>query len=781
MLCLGCSKEEPKQPPVPVRTETSVPLFGRHGEGFSTWRPQLPFALGDAIREAVVVPRRQYLRLRGVPRHEGARLEVWCGIPPARWSDPEPIRLTIAEVEGGEERVLVTRELTPATDLKHRTWIRLEADLPGSGEDASPIDLILRAEGGADRPGALVAWSGALVTSRGRLDPGGLGPVTWQEPGHDWMPVLTESTSGETWQLRLPGMAGHVDAVRIRPGEEVRVPLESRGEWVKLQAFAIPGRRAPSGKVTWVLSWEANGKRLRLFEASLETSTLDVDEVGVRVLEAEAELPSGVGHLVFSVEGEIDGGLITGLTRIETVVRHAAPRARPNETPNVLVILVDTLRADHLGCYGYPRPTSPTLDRLAARGIRFERCLAQSSWTLPSVASLMTGLHPPAHGVVDAASGLQIARGVETMAERLSAAGFTTAAFSANFLVGPAGGFDRGFERFEALPFASAESLNRSVRAWLDEVGSHPFFGYVHYYDPHLPYAAPAPKTRRFVPEEEQALGRLDEVIERFHQVAQEAALFADRLTIRDEVEGHLQVGEGEIVISRWLRDRLIDLYDAEIRYWDDQLAELLEGLAARGLMDRTWLIITSDHGEAFGEHGYLAHGQTLYDELVRVPLIIVPPRSQSGFVETQAVEMTDIAPTVLSLLGRTVPETWRARPLKVDSPERGARRPAFSFVSARVREPGEAGPSYHELTATSDARWKAIEHEEGRLELYDVASDPGELEDVAKSEAKRAEERRAALERWRAATPRPASASGLLDPAVQRALQMMGYVSEGK
>ncbi len=761
----------------------------------SAWVPTLPVALGDEMREAVVVPRAKYLRFRGVPRHPGAHWELAVGVMPERQAEPDPIRIEIVMIEGDERRVVFERTLSPAAEPEHRGWVECSGKIPGAGEGASSVDLILQASSDSERGGALVAWSRPVVRSEGVVGPTEPGPVRWNGSVTDRMEDLREAAGRRGQSLSLPGESGTVETVGLKPGESVELKhTGAPGEHLRCRFYAIPGARSPSGEIVASVSWRAGDDIRRLGEWQLETGSLDIGELGVGVWTLTADLPAESGSLIFEIRGEVTGGLMIGLSELRIRRQSSAPRAETGAYPNVLVLLVDTLRADHLGCYGYGRDTSPTLDRLSQQGVRYERCLAPSSWTLPSVASLMTGQHPPTHGVVDAMGGLRLPSAFETLPERLARRGVSTAAFSANFLVGSSNGFDQGFERFVHLPFADAEPVNDAFLDWVDEIGSRPFFAYVHSFDPHLPYGAPEPWGRHFVPEVTESLV-LSEVIERFHAVAQQAALFADRIEVREAVEGHLKVDGSRIVISTWLRDRLIDLYDGEIRYWDAQLARLLEELERRGLRETTWIIVTSDHGEAFGEHGYLAHGQTLYDELVRVPLIVVPPGGGAGRTEPQVVEMIDLAATTLQVFGLPLPEDWRAVPLPVESGDRATHTAAFSHVSARIRPDGEESIRQVELSSVSTAGWKAIDQELGaaarglgksgepgaaegtrRFEIYDLTSDTKELFDLASGKPDIEARLRSLLERWRAATPHRADRSASPDPEAVRAMRRMGY-----
>ncbi len=302
----------------------------------------------------------------------------------------------------------------------------------------------------------------------------------------------------------------------------------------------------------------------------------------------------------------------------------------PRRRANVLIYLVDTLRVDHLGCYGYARPVSPSIDALAAQGVRFENAIAHSSWTRPTVASVLSGLTPLEHGVRTLQDRLP--EDVETLPEILRAAGWSTAAFSPNWHVSEQTGFAQGFETFDFFPRdPSSESLTRRVLGWLDarppEASSaRPWFVYAHALDPHAPYAPPADLRRRFAGGVTRpGAGSHDDIV---------ATLKLRRRDRGDRV-----------------RD-LRALYDAEIADTDRQLGHLLEGLRARRQYDDTLVVLVADHGEGFDEHALLGHGNSLYGELVDLPLIVKPPGPARPRREAELARQIDVLPTVLAALG---------------------------------------------------------------------------------------------------------------------------------
>ncbi|MCK4305772.1 MAG: sulfatase [Candidatus Eisenbacteria sp.] len=306
---------------------------------------------------------------------------------------------------------------------------------------------------------------------------------------------------------------------------------------------------------------------------------------------------------------------------------------------NLLLLTVDTLRADHLGCYGYPRETSPAIDALAQTGVRFDHALCQRPKTSPSFATILTGTYPARHGIHRC---MQLLKGSNlTLAEILANAGWRTAAVVTNGNLYPEFGFDQGFETYTYGHKGAGEGTDLAL-AWLKEHGSskQPWFLWIHHTDPHTPYNPPHPYDSFFK--------------------------------------------HGEHPQSR--HERAIDLYDGEIRYTDDQLRRVLEWLEIEGPLERTLVIFTADHGESLGEHGYFyEHGLHPYEPSGRVPLIfwafgVIP----AGEVSPAVVGLVDLVPTVLDALGVAAPTALQGRsilPVVVDQVEIGPRD--FVFLEA--------------------------------------------------------------------------------------------------
>ena len=414
------------------------------------------------------------------------------------------------------------------------------------------------------------------------------------------------------------------------------------------------------------------------------------------------------------------------------------------ERPNVLIYLVDTLRADHLGCYGYPLPTSPRLDRLAEQGVLFERAVAQSSWTRPTVATVLTGLDPRVHGVHGRDDRLPAA--VVTLPERLQELGYDTLAVVTNGNVAPAFGFDQGFDRFTYLPERPRRGRHRRSNrvtelagAWLEErvAGStmspsqmspsqmspsqlspgrlprgetsggerRPFFMYLHTTDPHAPYT-PAPRYR-----------------ERFLGGASPPAAFGSLPHLRELAEDHAALSSAAVA-------DLVALYDAEIAFNDHSFGALLDRLESLGLARDTLVVFLADHGEEFGEHGGWQHGRTLYQDQLHVPLVLrLPGGVLAGTRRTELVQQTDIVPTVLEVVGAPLPEGLQGRSLVrripggPDLEVTDELRPAFAVLDLDGNQVEAALDRDRKLVR----RHRTARPWPRRIELFELAADPQE------------------------------------------------------
>jgi hypothetical protein len=457
--------------------------------------------------------------------------------------------------------------------------------------------LVLRRPGGERRQSAFP------IPAVTRIELHRTGPLPPRAQVVDDRLVLPVGTS-ITFYLRAPEAAGL--AFRTPAGGGVpRVTLLVDG--------AEPHRLAP-----------ARGSDAR-WEARLEVAP-DVP-MGISL---EAEEPATVIEPV-----------VTGLASIPPHATDGA--AEPGERPNVLLYVMDTLRADRLGCYGYGRETSPHLDRFAREGIVFRHAIAQAPWTRPSMASIMTGQLPPVHGAVTLRD--RLGRDLPTLAEAFRAAGYQTAGFVTNLNVAAPFGFDRGFDRYEHLAedpttpevYVPADRLHETVLAWLEQrAQDRPFFLYLHASDVHT--QRPSPDMER------RLLGR-----PRWPRLTRGAA-GADG--------GKLSLTAAEVQIFD-------ALYDAEIATWDAAFGGFWKTLRAHGRDADTFVVFTADHGEEFHDHGGLEHGHTLYGEQLHVPLVVRLPRGRGGGqTADEMVRSIDLLPTLGAFASPSAPGETPGMPI---------------------------------------------------------------------------------------------------------------------
>lgn len=399
----------------------------------------------------------------------------------------------------------------------------------------------------------------------------------------------------------------------------------------------------------------------------------------------------------------------------------------PGPPPNVLLVVLDTVRADALSCYGNPRPTTPNLDRLAGEGVRFDNAYATCFWTLPSHASILTGLYPSQAGATSETNYLP--EGPPTLAERLATAGYRTSAVVRNAWISVERGFGRGFEEFvESWRDDVASEADDEARAveqaatWMRDriTAGEPFFLFVNLNVAHLPYTPPEPYRSRFASEAwpESEVERLMAIDGGWGYLA-----------------GGLSLSEADLRLLR-------DLYEAEVSIADEHVGRLVEALKNTGALDRTLVVVVADHGENLGDHGLIDHVYSLFDTTVRVPLIVrYPGRLDSGRVVGDLVSLIDVVPTVLEITGAAKPpddlpgralQQSDAQPRSAVFAENG--RPVNGVRLLRKWFPDfdtETIDHPMRMIRTGDLKliWKA----DLSAELFDLATDPGELVDVGR------------------------------------------------
>ena len=425
-----------------------------------------------------------------------------------------------------------------------------------------------------------------------------------------------------------------------------------------------------------------------------------------------------------------------------------------DQRPSVVMVVGDTLRADKLSCMGGPEGLTPYLDRIAAQGVRFDQARSHAPWTLPSTASMLTSLHPEEHG-----AGGRLGRftkldaEVQTVVKTFRDQGYRTHAIvNVLFLDPERFGVTRDFETVDQQVFETnvdvraADATTRAALDWIEANGDDgPFFLLVHYFDPHCVYAPPRAFRERWAEpgdrEGEWTFGTRPQMV---------------------------AIREGELSPAAATIRRAEALYNGEVSYLDAQIGRLDDGLAARGERDDLVLVVTADHGEEFLEHGGFEHGHTLYDELVRVPMVIRAPGQLAPAVVETPVRHIDLAPTLCELCDLPLPEQFLGRSLvSLAGGEAGAPRPTLAHGNMWARP----------QTSWTSGGWKLIVRDGVAPELYEVAADPAEQRDLAGSrpeELARLQAELDAVERGMGALKRGEEAS--LDPRTREILNGLGY-----
>lgn len=398
------------------------------------------------------------------------------------------------------------------------------------------------------------------------------------------------------------------------------------------------------------------------------------------------------------------GALILGLVSFAFLAQ--PPPARRPDAPNVIVILIDVLRADHLSCYGYERETSPIIDAFADEAILFENPVAASTFTKTSVASLFSGLPPHRHGVyygqfrsdTDDVLSDVLGNEIHTLAERMFDAGLHTEAWVENAQLRAYMGFSQGFSRYHDQP-GEAEAIRLKHLAWLNgPTTSKPFFTYLHFLDVHGPYNPPEPFYGKFGPKENRLYGLGYD----------DWAVFKYRTRYKGEV-----LDEEELAVMR-------NRYDECIASIDRWIGVVFDDLREHGLYDDSLIVITGDHGEGFWEHGFISHSTMPFEELVKVPLIVkLPGAAQGGKRVSQAVSHLDLVSTLVEAVGGDTSglEGQSLWPL-LEDPE-------------TPLPPREHFVEIHKTIGLRTDRWKYFLRPTEEAELYDLESDPGEQNNV--------------------------------------------------
>jgi arylsulfatase A-like enzyme len=386
---------------------------------------------------------------------------------------------------------------------------------------------------------------------------------------------------------------------------------------------------------------------------------------------------------------------------------------RPAPQPNVVVFMLDTLRKDGLGCYGRPAGPTPAIDALAADGVRFDQAMAASGWTVPSVASLLTGTWPTLHGAMGKGTDITPIRPeLSTAADVFGRAGYDTVGFGNAAFVSPMIGVDRGFDLFDHRysynwDTRRADETIDAVLAQLRQRKSRSSFYFIHLFDAHLDYNPPEEYATRHV------------------GTRRNPPLPVDQQDVLDMGTGADGYGPPSLEDRQYLRG----LYDAEIDFMDDQIGRFIEALKSLGLYDDTTIVIVSDHGEEFWEHGGFQHGHSLYDELVHIPLVIKLPAAMdlAGRSVAAQVRLIDVMPTMFDVAGIDAPDSFAGRSLLPWAKGSASDDLPAYFESTLYGPPliARRGPRYkfiQELTRTGV----------GASVMFDWRQDPGETRDLS-------------------------------------------------
>ncbi len=402
---------------------------------------------------------------------------------------------------------------------------------------------------------------------------------------------------------------------------------------------------------------------------------------------------------------------------------------------NVIVIGVDTLRADHTGSLNYWRDTTPAIDALAKKGYVFTNAISPASWTVPAFMAVFTGRYPSETGVVNKFTLFtkkeqkltnlkELSPGTKTLAEWLRAAGYATGGFTGDAGVSGKFGYSQGFDTYtDETTFGGLENSEAHALAWLDSVGDKKFFMFFHGYDLHGQFAIPQGYASRYASPEYRGP---------YAGTAKEEEKLRE-----DQLAGPLAHTDADTEFwNAW--------YDGKLRDADERLQGFIDELGARGLLENTVIVLLSDHGEEFFDHGGFDHGLTLYDELIHVPFLVVVPGTPGGERIASQVSTIDLAPTLFDILGMSE--------ARKDAEQLG-RRSLVPYLKNPLT-PGYdvfSETDYRDFTHKRSVRssdgWKFIRTlETGKEELYDLGVDPGEKRNVIEVNEKKAEELRSEL-----------------------------------
>ncbi len=556
--------------------------------------------------------------------------------------------------------------------------------------------------GGGSGDRAAVPWRAGLISHEVRITK----PVSPDDP--EAIEVIRSGRSVVIADAR--------PALNLKPGRSATalLPIDSDG---RLEITAA--RRRPAKEAGLAVNWEGGGHlEIRLLEDGWQVGSIEpVGEPG--------------GALEVTMRAE-DGPVVVALPHRPAAV---------DDRPSLLIISLDTLRADRLGCYGYERATSPRIDAVAEHGVRFANALSPSSWTLPAYASLLTGLLPSEHGAgrtPDGGSKRGISDEVPSLVEDLAKAGWRTESVYANPFLSTGFGLARGYERHVRYGYHAGAGVDMALES-LERIGDQPFVLFVQFVDSHAPYATPREFGYAWArrPFEETAL------MERRQR----------RLDPPDTDAEQVEMG---------------DHYDETVRYSDAQVGRLLDAMDTAGQLDNTLVVIHSDHGEEFWEHGSYGHGHSVHGEVARVPLILRwEGQLPAGAVVEGTVGVHALMPWVLAQFGVDSSGGAELAEVLAGGIEGAAVTAGTLFNPPRI--------------AFTTGSWRLLEEAGGgAAALFDTAADPLETHNLATERPEVAAALRLRRNRMLAArTGAAGPGAAVTDQDIAAELEALGYVDE--
>ena len=608
-------------------------------------------------------------------------------------------------------------------------WDRVRSEAITSA-DASTLELhFLHRTGGADEVVTLI--DDVTVSITPLEESAYLDYLTGRYKPRDGQESLTP------WRLRVSLQSEVRDSVLVRAGGELafdlEVPPAESAPQLRFGVAALPETSRESGDGATMSAWfidaevETAGKQAGEAELAQGLGALELGSVTVdakndrdqRVwrevtfdLSAAAGRTGTLAFRVTDVDDQPDAldALLVGTPRIE-------PRDEPPTAPNILLIGVDTLRADHMSAFGYERDTTPNLKALADEGVRFDMARSPAPWTLPSFSSMLTSLYPSAHGAGRGGHDEWEAIDPTTVsvAEVLARNGYETAGIVANGLISPRYGLDQGFDRYRAQwAMESVEKDAPRVAEFIDGHRATPWLMFWHIMDPHLPYTTPAETRERFTDADYD--GRFAEGGRGGPTVPFQV------LDPRPGRRWYAHEGPPPAPDLTEADARYVgDYYDAEIAEMDAGIGVVLEAVRASGQWDRTIVAFVADHGEGLGDHNHYHHGYTLFDDQVHVPMLLRVPGGPAGQVIERPVSTVDLMPTLLGQLGIPAPEDAQGVDrLAPDAPAVDATFIEYPTYDSSAQKAWVEGPFKY--------LWDPLYQTDA---LYDFVADPAESVDV--------------------------------------------------